>query len=66
MLYTTQVLDAAVRTANAVNRLTPFDSHFSRREANGPQYNELRWFIDVMDGKIYYPEFRYQCRSHNH
>ena len=52
MLYTTQVLDAAIRTANAVNRLTPFDFAISLGDdANGPQYNELRWYIDVMDGK---------------
>src|ERR1039457_3326116 len=56
MLYTTQVLDAAVRTANAVNRLTHFDFAISLGdEANGPQYNELRWFIDVMDGKYISP-----------
>jgi metallophosphoesterase (TIGR03768 family) len=56
MLYTTQVLDAAVRTANAVNRLTPFDFAISLGDpANGPQYNELRWFIDVMDGKYITP-----------
>jgi metallophosphoesterase (TIGR03768 family) len=52
MLYTPQVLDAAVKTANALHRLLPFDFAISLGdEANGPQYNELRWFIDVMDGK---------------
>ena len=56
MLYTTQVLDAAIRTANAVNRLLPFDFAISLGDdANGPQYNELRWFIDVMDGKCITP-----------
>jgi hypothetical protein len=56
MLYTTQVLDAAVKTANAVNRLLPFDFAISLGDpANGPQYNELRWFIDVMDGKYITP-----------
>jgi metallophosphoesterase (TIGR03768 family) len=56
MLYTTQVLDAAIRTANAVNRLLPFDFAISLGDdANGPQYNELRWFIDVMDGKYITP-----------
>ncbi len=56
MLYTTQVLDAGVRTANAVNRLLPFDFAISLGDdANGPQYNELRWYIDVMDGKYITP-----------
>ncbi|MFZ0826712.1 MAG: TIGR03768 family metallophosphoesterase [Verrucomicrobiia bacterium] len=56
MLYTTQVLDAGVRTANAVNRLLPFDFAISLGDdANGPQYNELRWYIDVMDGKSITP-----------
>jgi Calcineurin-like phosphoesterase len=56
MLYTTQVLDAAIRTANALHRLTPFDFAISLGDdANGPQYNELRWFIDVMDGQYITP-----------
>ena len=56
MLYTTQVLDAAIRTANAVNRLLPFDFAISLGDdANGPQYNELRWYIDVMDGQYITP-----------
>jgi hypothetical protein len=56
MLYTTQVLDAAIRTANAINRLTPFDFALSLGDdANGPQYNELRWFIDVVDGQYITP-----------
>jgi hypothetical protein len=56
MLYTTQVLDAAIRTANAVNRLTPFDFALSLGDdANGPQHNELRWFIDVVDGQYITP-----------
>ena len=56
MLYTTQVLDAAIRTANAVNRLTPFDFALSLGDdANGPQYNELRWFINVVEGQYITP-----------
>jgi metallophosphoesterase (TIGR03768 family) len=56
MLYTTQVLDAGVRTANALNRLLPFDFAISLGDdANGPQHNELRWYIDVLDGKYITP-----------
>jgi len=52
ILYTTHVLDAAVRTANALHRLTPFDFAISLGDdCNSAQHNELRWFIDVMDGK---------------
>jgi len=52
MLRTTQVLDAAVRTANDLNRLMPFDFGMSLGDnCNSSQYNELRWFIDVLDGK---------------
>jgi metallophosphoesterase (TIGR03768 family) len=52
VLSTTHVLDAAVRTINAVHRLTPFDFGISLGDdANNSQYNELRWFIDVMDGQ---------------
>ncbi len=52
MLSTTQVLDAAVQTINALNARTPFDFGISLGDdANSTQYNELRWFIDVMDGK---------------
>jgi hypothetical protein len=56
MFSTTQVLDAAVKTANALHRLLPFDFAISLGdEANGPQYNELRWFIGVMDGQYITP-----------
>jgi metallophosphoesterase (TIGR03768 family) len=52
MLRTTQVLDAAVRTANGLHRLMPFDFGMSLGDdCNTSQYNELRWFLDVMDGK---------------
>ena len=53
MLSTTQVLDAAVQTINALHHKgTHFDFGISLGDvANNNQYNELRWFIDVMDGK---------------
>jgi len=56
MLSTTFVLDAAVRTANALHRLMPFDFGFSLGDdVNSAQYNELRWFIDIMDGQYITP-----------
>ena len=52
ILSTTHVLDAAVQTINALHKTTPFDFGISLGDdANSNQYNELRWFIDVMDGK---------------
>lgn len=56
ILSTTQVLDAAIRTVNALHEETPFDFGISLGDdANNSQYNELRWFIDVMDGKVISP-----------
>ncbi len=51
MLYTHHVLDAAVRTANALHREEPIDFGISLGDTcNNTQYNELRWYIDVLDG----------------
>jgi metallophosphoesterase (TIGR03768 family) len=56
ILRTTQVLDAAVKTANEINRLMPFDFGMSLGDdCNSTEYNELRWFIDVMDGHYITP-----------
>ena len=56
MLYTTQVLDAAVQTINALHKQNPFDFGISLGDAaNQTQYNELRWYIDVLDGKVITP-----------
>jgi len=56
MLYTTHVLDAAIQTVNALHKQNPFDFGLSLGDAcNSTQYNELRWFIDVMDGKAITP-----------
>ncbi|HEY3275546.1 MAG TPA: TIGR03768 family metallophosphoesterase [Syntrophorhabdaceae bacterium] len=52
ILSTTHVLDAAIQTVNALHVQTPFDFGISLGDdANNTQYNELRWFIDVIDGK---------------
>ena len=56
MLATTHRLDAAVKTINALHRLTPFDFGICLGDvANSAQFNELRWFIDVMDGQYITP-----------
>jgi metallophosphoesterase (TIGR03768 family) len=56
MLSTTQVLDAAVQTINALHRDSPFDFGLVLGDdINNSQYNELRWFIDVMDGQVITP-----------
>jgi metallophosphoesterase (TIGR03768 family) len=57
MLSTTQVLDAAVQTVNALHQQKPFDFGIFLGDAiNTNQYNELRWYIDVLDGKTIKPD----------
>jgi hypothetical protein len=49
---TTHHLDTAVRTINALHQLTPFDFGMVLGDnGNALQFNELRWFIDVVDGQ---------------
>ena len=56
MLYTTHVLDAAVQTVNELHKETPIDFGISLGDTcNNTQYNELRWYIDVLDGKVIRP-----------
>jgi metallophosphoesterase (TIGR03768 family) len=56
MLYTTHVLDAAVQTINALHKKVPIDFGLSLGDTcNSTQYNELRWYIDVLDGKVIAP-----------
>jgi len=56
MLYTTQVLDAVIQTVNALHETAPFDFGISLGDvANNTQYNELRWYIDVLDGRVVTP-----------
>jgi metallophosphoesterase (TIGR03768 family) len=57
MLYTHHVLDAAVRTVNAMHQDDPIDFGISLGDTcNNTQYNELRWYIDVLDGKHVDPD----------
>ena len=56
MLYTTHVLDAAIQTVNSLHKKDHFDFGISLGDTcNSTQYNELRWYIDVIDGKVITP-----------
>ena len=56
MCATTHLLDSTVQTINALHRLSPFHFGIALGDfCNSGQYNELRWFIDVMDGKTIEP-----------
>ncbi|MBA4417469.1 MAG: TIGR03768 family metallophosphoesterase [Syntrophus sp. (in: bacteria)] len=58
MPYTTHVLDAAIQTVNALHKQPgkSFDFGISLGDvANSTQYNELRWYIDVIDGQVITP-----------
>jgi metallophosphoesterase (TIGR03768 family) len=56
MMYTIQVLDAAIQTANALHKDKPFDFAISLGDTcNSTSYVELRWYIDVIDGKVITP-----------
>jgi len=57
MMYTTHVLNAAVIAVNGLQKRKPFDfGIFLGDVANCTQYNEERWFIDVLDGKKVDPD----------
>jgi len=56
MLYTPHVLDAAIQTINALHKKAAFDFGISLGDTcNSTQYNELRWYIDIIDGKVITP-----------
>jgi len=56
MLYTPHVLDATIQTINALHKQTPFDFGISLGDTcNSTQYNETRWYIDILDGKVITP-----------
>jgi metallophosphoesterase (TIGR03768 family) len=57
MLYTQHVLDAALRTVNALHSEEPIDFGISLGDTcNNTQYNELRWYVDVLDGRHIDPD----------
>ena len=57
MLYTTQFLDATIQTINALHQQKKFDFGISLGDVvNNAQYNELRAYIDVLDGKKINPD----------
>lgn len=56
MPHTAQVLDAAVQTVNDLHGRDPFDFGIALGDAcNNAAFNEIRWYIDVMDGKVIVP-----------
>ncbi len=57
MSYSTQMLDAAVQTVNEINKKDSLDfGIFLGDLGNNGQYDELRWFIDTLDGKTINPD----------
>lgn len=56
MPYTTHVLNAAVQAVNALHKQSPIDFGIALGDAcNSSQYNELRWYVDILDGKEIIP-----------
>jgi metallophosphoesterase (TIGR03768 family) len=57
MLYSTHTLDAAIQSINNLQKQSKFDFGLTLGDmANSSMYNETRWFIDILDGKIINPD----------
>ena len=66
MMYTTHVLDAAIQTVNALHKKKAFDFGISLGDTcNNTSYNELRWYIDVIDGKVITPSSGAHLGAHD-
>lgn len=57
MMYTNHVLDAVIHTINELHKNSAIDFGLALGDlGNSSQYNELRWFIDILDGKNINPD----------
>jgi metallophosphoesterase (TIGR03768 family) len=57
MLYSTHVLNATIQTINAIHKKSPIDFGMALGDMiNNDQFNELRCFIDILDGKNINPD----------
>lgn len=56
IMYSTQVLDAAVKKVNKINDAKPLDFGIMLGDAvNNAQQNELSMYLDVLSGRMVYP-----------
>jgi metallophosphoesterase (TIGR03768 family) len=61
---TTQVLDSAIQTVNQLDTKTPVDfGVFLGDAVNNTQRNELRWYLDVIDGNHVIPNSNASLKS---
>lgn len=52
MVYTPHVFDAAIQTVNTLHKKKTYDFGISLGDvSNTAMYNEIRWYIDILDGE---------------